>query len=163
MQLSDHTFPSATNASVTAYATSLIKSASASPERNPSKEVLNCLRVLERVLPVVYEVQGDSNAFELEVLWKKVEVKEDDESTGEPQFVIEDEDSDHEEEKQAEGPASPAPDAKKIKLLPSLGERLFNAITDLLYCCGFTLPKNIQVDHHKINYIIWCVTVLFPQ
>jgi len=159
--ISDHTFPSTTNASVTAYATSFIKSASASSEKNPTKEVLNCLRVLERVLPVVFEVAGESNAFELEVLWKKVAVKEDEESSGEPQFVIEDEDdSDQEGDKSVEAPTSPAPKAK-MKMLPSLGERLFNAITDLLYCCGFTLPKNIQVDYHKINYVIWCVPILF--
>ena len=33
-----------------------------------------------------------------------------------------------------------------------------NSAIDLLFCCGFTLPTKIQVDHHKINYVIWCVS-----
>lgn len=147
--MSDHTFPaSSSGVSVAAYATSFIKSATLSSEKNATKEVLNCLRVLQRVLPVVFEVEGESNAFELEVLWKKEEVKEEEEAAA--QFVIEDED-----EPSAE---ASAPAKANVKLLPSLGERLFSAITDLMFCCGFTLPKNVQVDHHKINYVIWCAT-----
>lgn len=148
----DHTFPSFTNGSMAAYASSFIKSASVSQEKNATKEVLNCIRVLQRILPVVFEVQGESNTFEMEVLWKKEEVNEEVEARDQPQFIIEDEEeSDHET---AEAPQTPITKSK-IKLLPSLGERLFNALTDLLFCCGFTLPKDIQVDHHKINYVIW--------
>ncbi|KAF8803522.1 hypothetical protein BYT27DRAFT_7195356 [Phlegmacium glaucopus] len=153
--ISDHTFPSATNASVAAYASSFIKSASATPERNTTKEVLNCLRVLQRVLPVVFEAQGDSNTFESELLWKREAETEDGEPITQPQFVIEDEDeSDHEENK-VEGISTPITPKPKTKWLPSLGERLLTSITDLLFCCGFTLPKTVQVDHHKINYVIW--------
>ncbi|KAF8162962.1 high-temperature-induced dauer-formation protein-domain-containing protein [Crassisporium funariophilum] len=151
--ISDHTFPSSTNASVAAYASSLIKSASASSERNTTKEVLNCLRVLQRVLPVVFEVQGESNTFETECFWKKEEVEESGTATDEPQFVIEDED---ESEPEGDKPGErSSPIRAKKTFLPSLAEKLFNAVTDLLFCCGFTLPKNIQVDHHKINYVIW--------
>jgi len=151
--ISDHTFPASTNGSMAAYASSFIKSASVSQEKNATKEVLNCMRVLQRVLPVVFEVQGESNTFEMEVLWRKEEVIEEEEARDRPQFIIEDdEESDHEA---AEAPQSTKP---KTKLLPSLGERLFNALTDLLFCCGFTLPKDIQVDHHKINYVIWWVS-----
>lgn len=148
--ISDHTFPSATNASVAAYASSFIKSTSTAPTRNTTKEVLNCLRVLQRVLPVVFEAQGDSNTFESELLWKREPATGDGEPTIKPQFVIEDEDeNDHE--------ATSTPTTPKTKWLPSLGERLLTSITDLLFCCGFTLPKAIQVDHHKINYVIWYV------
>jgi len=154
--ISDHTFPSPQNTSVTAYATSFIKSASNSSERNPTKEVLNCLRVLSRVLPVVFEVQGESDAFEFNLLWKKEEVEELDETQTDPQFVIEDEDESDDDTSTAE-PAQ-TPKAKR-KVLPSLGERLFNAVSDLLFCCGFTLPGSVQVAHRKINYIIWYVQI----
>ncbi|KAF8911951.1 high-temperature-induced dauer-formation protein-domain-containing protein [Gymnopilus junonius] len=151
--ISDHTFPSPAG-SVAAYASSFIKSAGVSQEKVATKEVLNCLRVLQRVLPVVFEVEGESNAFEIEVLWKKEEVPDDTDSS-EPQFVIEDEEgSDQESEDEPQAPQTPQKKPAK-KLLPSLGERLFGALTDLLFCCGFSLPKNIQVDHHKINYVIW--------
>ncbi|KXN82544.1 Protein HID1 [Leucoagaricus sp. SymC.cos] len=158
--LSDHTFPSISSSSVTALATSFIKAGGGSTERNATKEVLNCLRLLERIFPVIFEVEGESNAFEQELLWKKEEVEgEDDEQRGaeereDSQFVIEDEeDSDHEARSP---PPPPKPKLQKEKkLLPSLGERLYNCIFDLLFCCGFTLPVNLQVDHHKINYVIW--------
>ncbi|KAK0459482.1 high-temperature-induced dauer-formation protein-domain-containing protein [Desarmillaria tabescens] len=143
--VSDHTFPSASNTSVTALASSFIKAAG-SADRNTTKEVLNCLRVLQRVLPVVFEVDGEASVFELEVLWKRQQVDEGlDEGT--PQFVIEDEDDSEDEA----GTAPP----KQTKTMPSLGEKLFSCIIDLLFCCGFTLPTKIQVDHHKINYVIW--------
>jgi hypothetical protein len=70
-----------------------------------------------------------------------------------PQFVIDDEDDSDGEAKDVPAPVQ----AKPKKQLPSLGERLFSTIIDLLFCCGFTLPPKIQADHHKINYVIWCV------
>ncbi|KAL4067524.1 high-temperature-induced dauer-formation protein-domain-containing protein [Scleroderma citrinum] len=152
--VSDHTFPSSQiGPSVTSYASSLIKAVAT--ERNATKEVLNCVRVLQRVLPVVFEVEGESNTFELEVFWKKVEAeKGDDLRTEGPQFVIEDEEDQSElGEASSSQPAGSKPKARKA--LPSLGEKLFSCISDLLFCCGFTLPAKIQVDHYKINYVIW--------
>lgn len=153
--ISDHTFPSPPNTSVTAYATSLIKSASYSSERNPTKEVLNCLRVLARVLPVVFEVHGESDTFELDLLWKKEEIEESDEANIDLQFVIEDEDGSDDDIRRAEQGQAPRRAPTPAKVFPSLGERLFTAILDLLFCCGFTLPNTLQVAHHKINHIIW--------
>lgn len=105
---------------------------------------------------MVFEADGESSTFENEVWWKVEEVEDDeglDNSTQESQFVIEDEDDSDQE---AARPAQSASNKqKKTKKLPSLGERLFSCITDLLFCCGFTLPSKIQVDHYKINYIIW--------
>ncbi|KAJ7109144.1 high-temperature-induced dauer-formation protein-domain-containing protein [Mycena epipterygia] len=150
--ISDHTFPASTNASVAAFASSFIQAGTGSSERNTTKEVLNCLRILQRVLPVVFEVEGEGSAFELEVLWKKEEVVENtvEVASETPQFVIEDEDDSDDEAKD-----SAAAPVKAKKQLPSLGERLFSSIIDLLFCCGFTLPTKIQVDHYKINYVIW--------
>lgn len=158
--MSDHTFPAAPPASVASYATSFIKTSST--ERNATKEVLNSLRVLQRVLPVVFEVEGESNVFELEVLWKKVEV--DDEFAPKspeeaPQFVIEDDDDESESARDSSLP-SQTPQPKRTKTLPSLGEKLFTCINDLLFCCGFSLPTKIQVDHYKINYVIWYAPVV---
>ena len=155
--ISDHTFPPATNASVAAYASSFIKSAGATPEKNTTKEVLNCLRVLQRVLPVVFEAQGDSNTFESGLLWKREAEREDGEPITEPQFVIEDEDESDHEGNTVQEITTPTASKPKTKWLPSLGEKLLTAVTDLLFCCGFTLPKTVQVDHHKINYVIWYV------
>ncbi|EIW85271.1 hypothetical protein CONPUDRAFT_118003 [Coniophora puteana RWD-64-598 SS2] len=157
--VSDHTFPTS-NPTLTSYASSFMKVGTS--ERNTTKEVLNSLRVLQRVLPAVFEVQGESNAFELEILWKKVEVNEDQNNLAPDdaaQFVIEDDDdSDNGDDPAHTALASPSPSkgtSKLKKTLPSLGEKLFGCIMDLLFCCGFTLPSKIQVDHYKINYVIW--------
>lgn len=153
--VSDHTFPCAPPTSVASYATSFMKTSST--ERNATKEVLNSLRVLQRVLPVVFEVEGESNAFELEVLWKKVEVDDEIAPTvpdQAPQFVIEDDD-DGSENGHDSNTQSQTPQTKRTKMLPSLGEKLFTCVNDLLFCCGFSLPTKIQVDHYKINYVIW--------
>ncbi|KAI0083976.1 high-temperature-induced dauer-formation protein-domain-containing protein [Irpex rosettiformis] len=161
--VSDHTFPTAANTSVTSFATSFIKSSAGSNERNATKEVLNCLRLLQRVLPVVFELDMDASRLELEVFWKREVVEEEvvhDVESSAAQFVIED------EEDEEDAPPAPASAAsgqprsstsptKTQKTLPSLAERLMSCLVDLLFCCGFTLPSKIQVDHHKINYTIW--------
>ena len=165
--VSDHTFPTATNTSVTSFATSFIKSGASSNERNATKEVLNCLRLLQRVLPVVFELDMDSSKLELEVFWKREVVEEEPEHDVEPsaaQFVIEDEDDDEDAAPSASPNAASGPSqtndssTKTKKTLPSLAERLMSCLVDLLFCCGFTLPSKIQVDYHKINYTIWYVT-----
>ncbi|KII88756.1 hypothetical protein PLICRDRAFT_41986 [Plicaturopsis crispa FD-325 SS-3] len=154
--ISDHTFPTPLNASVSSYASSFIKQSTGSTERNTTKEVLNCIRILQRVFPVVFEVEGESSVFELEVLWRKQDAIEEDTSLEASQFVIEDEDDGSDNgEADSSAKASSADKPKDKKKLPSLGERLFSCITDLMFCCGFTLPTKIQVDHYKINYIIW--------
>jgi hypothetical protein len=157
--VSDHTFPSAPTKYVTSFASSLIKGGST--ERNTTKEVLNCLRVLQRVLPVIFELESEPSVFEREVLWKRNVVegqvhREQTEQT--PQFVIEDEDEDNDNDGENNaspvGP-SPQPPQKQISTLPSIAERLLSCLVDLLFCCGFTLPPKLQVDHYKINYVIW--------
>jgi hypothetical protein len=157
--VSDHTFPSAPTKYVTSFASSLIKGGTT--ERNTTKEVLNCLRVLQRVLPVIFELESEPSVFEREVLWKRdvVEGQVHREPTGQaPQFVIEDEDEDNDNDGESGASAagaSPHPLQKQISTLPSIAEKLLSCLVDLLFCCGFTLPPKLQVDHHKINYVIW--------
>ncbi|KAJ4488228.1 high-temperature-induced dauer-formation protein-domain-containing protein [Lentinula aciculospora] len=159
--ISDHTFPAPSSASVSALATTFIKAGTGAAERNTTKEVLNCMRVLQRVLPVVFEKEGgESSSFEVDVFWKRVEIDDTEEEepippTEAPQFVIEDDEDSEDEAKSSGLQSSTIPTLKPKKQLPSLGERLFSSIVDLLFCCGFTLPMQIQKDHYKINYVIW--------
>jgi len=157
--VSDHTFPSAPTKYVTSFASSLLKGGAT--ERNTTKEALNCLRVLQRVLPVIFELESEPSVFEREVLWKRdvVEGQIHREQTEQiPQFVIEDEDEDNDNDGESSTPAggpSPHPPQKQISTLPSIAERLLSCLVDLLFCCGFSLPPKLQVDHYKINYVIW--------
>lgn len=158
--VSDHTFPTPqTTASVSSLASSFIKSSTGTQDRNPTKEVLNCLRVLQRVLPVVLEVESDASRLEMEIFWRREVVEELGrvvEESSKPQFVIEDDDDDAEEQDSPLPPqAASSSGSKAQKTLPSMAERLFSCLIDLLFCCGFTLPTKIQVDHYKINYTIW--------
>jgi hypothetical protein len=167
--VSDHTFPTASTSSsqlVSSFATSILKGGSGATSRDTTKEVLNCLRVLQRVLPVVFEAEYAE--FEQAILWKKEVVTERNEVVDEqvqPQFVIED---DEDEEGASERPANQSPRSpdeaeSKTKTMPSLAERLLTCAIDLLFCCGFTLPTSIQVDHYKINYVIWCVCRMYDR
>ena len=161
--LTDHTFPeptaTATSATVAAFTSTIRKASGGTSERNATKEVLNSLRILQRVLPIIFDVQGESNAFELELLWKNEEVEDledgDASSSAPSQFVIDDEDDSDIEDAPKTPVATAPPNTKPKKKLPSLGEKLFNNLIDLMFCCGFTLSPKIQVDHHKINYVIW--------
>ena len=113
------------------------------------------------MLPVVFglEIAG----WEDEVLWKKTAVPrtsrgEHGETSGTvsestPQFVIEDEDED--EITTPMLPRTPQRPTANLQGGPSLAERLIDTLVDLLFCCGFTLPAKVQVDHHKFQYIIW--------
>ena len=108
--------------------------------------------------------EAEYSEFEQAILWKKEVVQEQHEIVDEqtqPQFVIED---DEEGEEEGEHPRSQnaqnAQPEVKTKTLPSLAERLVSCAVDLLFCCGFTLPTSIQVDHYKINYVIWYVIYL---
>lgn len=161
--VSDHTFPTPLNASVASYATSFIKNSTGTQGRNTTKEVLNCLRVLQRVLPVIFELENDRGRFEAEVLWKEIVEQEVvvEERTDDPQFVIEDDEDDEDEPTSPVPKPSPKPGSTtNTKTSPSITARLFSCLVDLLFCCGFTLPTKIQVDHYKINYTIWCVLSL---
>lgn len=110
--------------------------------------------MLQRILPVVFELDGETSAFETEVLWKEVEIQESESLVEEtPQFVIEDDDDSETGEDANAGSSEQG--ATKKRLAPSLGQKLFSSIFDLLFCCGFTLPTKLQKDHYKINYVIW--------
>ena len=141
---------------MTAFASSFIKTGTGTQERNATKEVLNCLRVLQRVLPVIFEQEGETDSFEQELLWKKEDFNDFDatlEADRTPQFVIDDDDDETGTEPRTPQTSSHA--QLDQRQLPSLAERLFDAVFDLLFCCGFTLTPKVQVDHHKIQYVIW--------
>lgn len=128
-----------------------------------TREILNCLRLLQRILPVVFEVDGDSSTFELEVLWKRqpVEAPQAERTTSgpeTPQFVIESDDEDNDGSEGSKQPSTPVSSSEATRTLgPSLGERLLNASRDLLFTRGFTLPPKSQTSDPKVDYTIWYV------
>lgn len=153
--------------------TSLLPTRSNSSQSDPSAEALNCLRVLGRILPVLYESEGgglegsnfaeqEGRRFVEELLWKREERLEDDSNDGgeddEGQFVIDDDDDEAEDglgKAEQDSSAATKP-RRKMVALPSLADRLFHCAVDLMFTAGFTLPPGVGGEEgDKINYCIW--------
>lgn len=158
--------------------------ASTQPEGgvNPTAQALNCLRVLGRVLVVVYEgeAEGAGKAWADEHLWSRGRapprsavggIEED-----AAQFSLGDDDDDDEEDEKKEeeapvftaaldegelehplaGPATNGHEApaEEGEELPSLADRLFSCVIDMLFCAGFTVPDSVRGEDgqgDKIN------------
>jgi High-temperature-induced dauer-formation protein len=121
---------------------------------DPVTEALNCIRVLSRVLPLVFELDDDGQV-EKELLWTS-QTTEQGRSIGqrieEAQFVIDDEEANVTPEQEA----APGPDHSQG---PLLGETLLITVVDLLFCPGFCIPADL-VDINgegKISHVIWPV------
>lgn len=159
--ISDHTFPSPPVTIASGISNLNQISPWAQKERDPTKEVLNCLRVLGRILPVVFDHEG---TFEEQVLWMEKPVpglsSSDVDVSGrssEPQFVIDDEGEDVSTLPTYSKPGDTGSTQPMQQMQPCLAEQLLSTTVDLMFCSGFSLPTSTQVDYHKINYVIWCV------
>ncbi|ODN80001.1 hypothetical protein L202_03866 [Cryptococcus amylolentus CBS 6039] len=175
-------------------------------QQDLAKEALNCLRVLGRILVVVYEAEADGRdirgrgvdlgeTFAEKWLYSRQKMEKTQEETGEEQaeqFKLEDSDDEGEDEADVgdvdegvrafqatvgnppkveeepgakeeaiDDPLTKAAEQEEVEedveYLPSLIDRLFSCVIDLLFCAGFTLPPSVVGDDHtdKINYVIW--------
>lgn len=155
-------------------------SATAAAAQDLTKEALNCLRVLGRVLSVVYEAEGEmrdggAQSFAAQYLWNRQEAPPAE------HFTIQDSDSDDGDDEAGHEPEldtgarafratvghPPSPPSDPLTqpresgdhrdfgedgYMPSLAERLFSCTIDLLFCAGFTLPQTVSEDENdKIN------------
>ena len=107
----------------------------------------------------------EGRRFVQEVLWRKgqaVEEEEEERDGGKDQFVIDD-DEDEEEEGEdglgtAEQPSTPGKPKRKSRVVevPSLADKLFHTVVDLMFTEGFTLPPGVGgAGGDKVNYCIW--------
>jgi hypothetical protein len=122
---------------------------------DPTREALNCVRVLGRVLVVVYENDQDEDIpdeaqapesettvptdaqlrehFAWNTLWKRSWTPSQGSAPG---------------KNQSHAAAGPGADAR----LPSLADNLFDCTIDLLFCAGFTVPESVRgQSKDKIN------------
>jgi hypothetical protein len=129
-------FPASSSASVAALASAFIKSRGV--ERNTNKEVLNCLRVLQRVLPVVFEAESGPSRFEMAVFWLRGSDEVLDRTAELPdttsQFVIDDDDEDDVEVQNHTSEGTASSRSTMLQHPPSLAERLFGCVFDLMFC-----------------------------
>lgn len=150
-------FPSAKKedgSGVSAYTpTFLVKENSTAKKEDTTRRMLNCLRVLSRIIPFV--IAHEDGLLEEEVFWRpegegQAGSSELASSTS-GQFVIDDE-ADQGADNRPEVPPKQA--ATQASTQPTLAEKLLDLAADLLFVQGFTLPVDTQAGR-KVNYTIW--------
>lgn len=114
-------------------------------ELAPEKHALNCIRVLTRILPFVYEAD-QLETWEEKVFWtpRKRRLRREEQPT--KTEVLFDETQTQE---------FPEPVAtEQFEDVRPLGEELIDTLIDLLFLTGFTLPHNERLKN-KVTYSIW--------
>ncbi|KAI0024334.1 high-temperature-induced dauer-formation protein-domain-containing protein, partial [Xylariomycetidae sp. FL0641] len=113
------------------------------PELAPEREVLNCIRVLTRILPFLYEADH-LQTWEDQFFWG-VRRKRTRRSTIANEVLF---DESQEEEQEAKVPTDEFEDAKP------LAEELIDTLVDLLFFSDLTVPRQPH-GKPKVTYAIW--------
>ncbi|ORZ03659.1 high-temperature-induced dauer-formation protein-domain-containing protein [Syncephalastrum racemosum] len=105
---------------------------------NTISELLNCFRVLSRVIPYIFEY-GDSSEWEDKLFWVPRSV----ERLPTPAAA-----ADHEQDGQKAQP--------QYDTLPPRGDIIMSLTLKCLFLAGFTLPSTMtSADGNKVNHVIW--------
>ena len=115
-------------------------------ELAPEKDALNCIRILTRILPYVYEADN-LEPWEEKFFWtqRRKRTRKGQLQRGEVLFDEANPDGTKAEETEQDG------DFEETK---PLAEELLDALVDLLFYSGFTIPVNERTKS-KVNYQIW--------
>lgn len=126
------------------------------------RSVLNCARVIARILPLIWEDDVDSHW-----LWEESDVATiasttNDSATvlendNQPQFVIDDENEESEAQSPTPSRSRRLPEAISIKPKPkSLMVNFLDVLIDSLFHVGFTLPLDATESAiDRTSYLIW--------
>lgn len=117
------------------------------PDLAPSKEALNCIRVITRILPFVYEAEH-LESWEDKLFWQRRRKESGDGATGKAEVLFDGSNSDGLGEKQNET------EDKRVEYIKPLGEELIDTLIDLLFYTHFTIPR-IERSKKKVTYAIW--------
>ncbi|EEQ89210.1 uncharacterized protein BDCG_04330 [Blastomyces dermatitidis ER-3] len=117
------------------------------PELAPDRDALNCIRVLTRILPFIYESES-LEAWEEKFFWGRRRKKHRHAQIASQ--VLFDEAS-LEDEMRRPNPGEHENDYYDAK---PLAEELIDTLIDLLFYSGFTIPK-IPNAKGKVSYSIW--------
>lgn len=113
------------------------------PELAPEQDALNCIRLLTRVLPYLYEAD-DLHEWEDRIFWgprKKLSRK----ASLSADVLFDDTEA-------AQTPNEPLPSNEKYEDAKPLAEELIDTLIDLLFFGSFTLPLT---GKSKVSYAIW--------
>lgn len=115
------------------------------PELAPASHALNCIRILTRVLPFIYEVEHLED-WEEKFFWSRRR-KDRQSSQGASEILFDE----AQPEEQLDGTSPRESDYKDAK---PLAEELIDTLLDLLFYIDFTIPK-IATAKGNISYSIW--------
>jgi hypothetical protein len=120
------------------------------PEFAPERDALNCVRVLTRVLPYVYEKETLKD-WEERFFWGRRQ-KRTRNSALQAEVLF---DEDQEELRAREGGGGvQTPAEGEFEDAKPLAEELVDTLVDLLFFSGLTLPK-VPNGRNKVTYAIW--------
>ncbi|KAL9123948.1 MAG: hypothetical protein Q9217_006676 [Psora testacea] len=106
------------------------------PDTAPERQALNCIRVLTRILPFIYEDEK-LERWQDEVFWRKRRGSRH----GKTEVLFGASHGEQDEE------------PKEEEYAP-LGEELVNTLVDLLFYVGFTVPP-AERSKNRVTYAIW--------
>lgn len=113
-------------------------------EHAPEKHALNCIRVLTRILPFLYEADH-LEVWEEDIFWTPRKKRSKHEQITRTEVLF---DESHPED-------APEPLKKEsFETVKPLGEELIDNLIDLLFYTEFTLPQN-ERSRKKVTYSIW--------
>ncbi|KAF3396112.1 Ubp5-interacting protein [Penicillium rolfsii] len=114
------------------------------PDLAPERDVLNCVRILTRLLPFVYEAEH-LEAWEEKFFWARRKKKtRQAQIAGEVLF----------DEAQSGVQDGQSPRDEEYEDVKPLAEELIDTLLDLLFFANFTIPQ-LPTAKSKISYSIW--------
>jgi hypothetical protein len=114
------------------------------PQLAPEKHALNCIRVLTRILPFLYEAEH-LEAWEEKFFWASRKRRSQNTRPLKTEILFDDSHPDN----------SPEPEpTEQFQNVKPLGEELIDTLIDLLFFKDFTLP-NSDRSKNKVTYAIW--------
>ncbi|RAH41360.1 Hid1 family protein [Aspergillus brunneoviolaceus CBS 621.78] len=114
------------------------------PELAPDRDALNCIRILTRLLPYIYEAEH-LEEWEEKFFWARRK-KKTREAQVAPEVLF--------DEAQAEERDQASPRAAELEDAKPLAEELIDTLLDLLFYTNFTIPK-LSSAKTKVSWSIW--------
>lgn len=115
------------------------------PDLAPDRDALNCIRILTRVLPFVYEAEH-LEEWEEKFFWARRKKKTRQAQVA-SQVLF---DEAQTEERRNQG----SPGQNDVEEVKPLAEELIDTLMDLLFYANFTIPK-LPSAEGKVSYSIW--------
>ena len=125
------------------------------PEIAPERDVLNCIRILTRLLPFIYEKESLAE-WEGKFFWGSRRKRTRKASITKTEVIFDEAVETDTAEGEQPPVAPPTPGETDYETVQPLMEELIDTLVDMLFYVGFTLPKSYGAKSQtKVPYTIW--------